>query len=244
MKDISLIDFIHESSTIDDPTKLSNYFLRYLSKYGIDRFVMSSIAHDSIIEKQKYHGLMLNYPDEWMYHYNKNNYIDHDGIYKRAIISNKPFTWEQIKNDPSVGIKSKIILEEAKEHHLYGGIGLSIHRPFGEIIGMGLASSDNTVEINNGIVREVYAAANQMLLTYEDITVPISLSNAIKLTDREKDVLLWIARGKSRTDIAAILGIGNQTVKYHTTNIYRKLDVNSGKLAIIKAMKLGLVNPY
>lgn len=63
-----------------------------------------------------------------------------------------------------------------------------------------------------------------------------------ELTEREMEVLLAIAQGKSNQDIADELFIGIKTVKSHVTNILSKLDVDDRTQAAIYAIKHGLVN--
>lgn len=46
-----------------------------------------------------------------------------------------------------------------------------------------------------------------------------------ELTDREADVLIHIARGLNNQEIANELFVSINTVKYHTRNIYEKLDI-------------------
>ncbi|MDU2447383.1 MAG: LuxR C-terminal-related transcriptional regulator, partial [Eggerthella sp.] len=47
------------------------------------------------------------------------------------------------------------------------------------------------------------------------------------LTNRETEVLGYLARGRTLPYIADALFVTTGTVKTHTTHIYRKLDVNS-----------------
>lgn len=61
------------------------------------------------------------------------------------------------------------------------------------------------------------------------------------LSRRELDVLQLIATGFSNKDISAKLSISLSTVKYHTTNIYTKLEVNERFHAAVKAKELGLL---
>jgi len=55
------------------------------------------------------------------------------------------------------------------------------------------------------------------------------------LTNRETEVLGWIARGKSNDEAAALLGIGPQTVKKHLERIYSVLGVANRTEAAAKA---------
>jgi DNA-binding CsgD family transcriptional regulator len=47
------------------------------------------------------------------------------------------------------------------------------------------------------------------------------------LTLREREVLAWLARGKSNAEIGAILGISSATVGKHLEHIYPKLGVEN-----------------
>lgn len=56
------------------------------------------------------------------------------------------------------------------------------------------------------------------------------------LTQRESEVLLWIARGKSNRDIGDILGLSPRTVNKHLEQVYVKLGVENRAAAAVKAM--------
>ncbi len=57
------------------------------------------------------------------------------------------------------------------------------------------------------------------------------------LTDREAEVLLWVAQGKSSPDIAAILGISEATAKKHVCNILAKLGCETRSAATLLALE-------
>ena len=63
----------------------------------------------------------------------------------------------------------------------------------------------------------------------------------ITLSDREREVLEWMAKGKSGTDIATILSLSPETVRTYTKRIYEKLEVGDRVAATVKALQLGLI---
>ena len=69
-------------------------------------------------------------------------------------------------------------------------------------------------------------------------------AKAAGLTERERSILEALAKGKSNDEIAKDLWVTQQTVKFHLTNIYRKLGVKNRTEATRLAYQRGLVeNP-
>ena len=60
------------------------------------------------------------------------------------------------------------------------------------------------------------------------------------LTPREVDVLRWVGMGQSRKQMAAQLGISENTVAVHTNRIMRKLDIHDRVGLARFAIKIGL----
>jgi DNA-binding NarL/FixJ family response regulator len=63
------------------------------------------------------------------------------------------------------------------------------------------------------------------------------------LTEREAEVLAALAEGGSNKQIGLELGVGEQAVKYHLTNLYRKLETANRVETLRRAAELGLVHP-
>jgi len=68
-----------------------------------------------------------------------------------------------------------------------------------------------------------------------------SAARAIGLTERESSILAALARGLSNEAIGKELWVAEQTVKFHLTNIYRKLGVSNRTEAARLAYQNGLV---
>jgi len=64
------------------------------------------------------------------------------------------------------------------------------------------------------------------------------LQQALSLTGREADVLLWISRGKSNRDVGEILGISPRTVNKHLQQIFEKLGVENRSSATARAVRV------
>ncbi|MCL6601245.1 MAG: response regulator transcription factor [Paenibacillus sp.] len=62
------------------------------------------------------------------------------------------------------------------------------------------------------------------------------------LTDKEKTILQFVARGYKSKEIAFDMGVTERTVKAHLTSIYSKLGVESRSQAVATAMERGIIH--
>jgi DNA-binding NarL/FixJ family response regulator len=71
----------------------------------------------------------------------------------------------------------------------------------------------------------------------------VPVTELSKLTEREREVLGYIAAGADNLKIAACLGITERTVKAHITSIYKKLGPENRTQLAVLACQLGVQRP-
>lgn len=64
------------------------------------------------------------------------------------------------------------------------------------------------------------------------------------LTKREKEMLIYLAKGMLNKEIALDLKISERTVKNHISNLFKKIDVNDRTQAAVFAIKNDLIELY
>jgi DNA-binding CsgD family transcriptional regulator len=91
------------------------------------------------------------------------------------------------------------------------------------------------------VVRRVRSGGRLMLLLSEDKTgAETTQFLRSRLTQREMEVLTWVAQGKANSEIASILRVTLGTVKLHVEHILAKLGVENRTAAALLARGTGL----
>jgi len=82
-----------------------------------------------------------------------------------------------------------------------------------------------------------------LLLKEKEISLfSIATLALLGLSQRETEVLFWVAQDKSNTEISKVLSCSEGTVRKHLENIYKKLDVQTRLGAVMFALeKLGFI---
>jgi len=85
-------------------------------------------------------------------------------------------------------------------------------------------------------------SARQVLQLFQNYTLKDMESLMAPLSQREVEILKYVAEGNPNKGIAVALDISEQTVKNHITSIMRKLNANDRTHAVVLAMRNGWIN--
>lgn len=218
---------------------------KYLSQLGLDRVVYSLMTDFRSIGLPAGHAILGNYPDDWMEYYRQQGYEDIDPVRKILMLTNEPFRWTELQRYKEIEKIEKSLMGEAQDAKLLDGFGLGIHCPFGEVIGMGFASSSGGVGEDEFTRSQVRIAAQEFHSVFMGLHAHRQRRLSSVLSRREIEVLKWLARGKSVPETTAILSvdgsISEATVRFHVKNIYAKLEVSSVPQAVAKSLSNGIL---
>jgi DNA-binding CsgD family transcriptional regulator len=239
-----LEEFIAQSNSASSQEEVFALFQKALRELGYDSVVYSLLTDHPSIGRKVGHGVMGNYPADWMDYYMTKGYFAKDPIPKHAFTTAATYTWEHVVETCAISSRQKRLMQEAQEAKLLSGAAVAIYGPNFEVAGVGLASSVGEVKPSRDTLSIIRALSHQFHFVYSQFDLPRAPpAKQIYLTPREREVLSFSAEGKSISAIAAILSIAYDTVNFHLKNIYAKLDVSTRQTAVVKAIRLGLITP-
>jgi LuxR family quorum sensing-dependent transcriptional regulator len=185
-------------------------------------------------------GVHLNTrPQDYLDRYEEKNYVVRDPVVTELRNSVRPFSWSDVMKRRDLSRSDRRIIEEAREFDVNDGLivpivtlsgGLSVFSPCGR-------NRDLSPEARRAI--ELISLYSHEALKRKLLEEQRFKQAHTPLTPREREVMRWVAAGKSDIEIADILSISPATVTLHVERAKRKLDAFRRTFAVVKAVRCG-----
>lgn len=180
------------------------------------------------------------FPEDWVAHYVEDRLFLVDPIPALAARSTEPFFWSDVAGLTALLETESAYLGELRDARIGEGLGVPVFGPMNCDGYVGLGFGGVRPALAPREVRELQAAAQMAHLAYCGMAARAG-RDAARLSPREREVLHWIARGKSNAVISEIIGISPHTVDTHVRRIFEKLGVADRTTAAIKGLGSGLL---
>ena len=160
---------------------------------------------------------------------------------KLAANQMQPIYWDELAQHEPRNEREREFLEQFKAVQLGSGVAIHAFGPSGRNGQFGLGFRDGVRRLEPEALSDAQWICQLAHLRYCALLTP-TLGTPIDLSDRESEVLAWVARGKSNVTIGEILGISTHTVNAHMRRIYLKLGVFDRVTAAVRGIGNGLIH--
>jgi DNA-binding CsgD family transcriptional regulator len=184
-----------------------------------------------------------NYHPDWVNHYMSRGFHRIDPTIHVGRKSIAPVDWTRLErtahfqtifaNAPDFGMSER-------------GLTVPVRGPYGDL---GLFSvtrkcpEDQWQALRKHVIGNLQIAAVHMHDNVMSSSLTMSALRLPALSLREREILQWVAEGKSQQDIGDILSISHRTVEVHLRSARSKLGALTTPQAIGRAVGLGIVKP-
>lgn len=230
------LEFIRAVEEAKTPSEVCASLLRTVSQFGMRHILAGTIpTPGSNRLQQEAHVLLHDWPQEWWDRYFSHGYLFVDPAIKHVLNDTRPFLWSDLdplcRDNPA----AKRVMREASEFQLKNGFTVSLMTLDGTIAGFSLAGERLELSPEHHGMMQLLAtyALGRTLILEEPIRAP--------LTVRERDVLRWVAEGKSDWEIGVILNISEHTADKMLRLAREKLGASTRAHAVARAIRLGII---
>ena len=214
--------------------------IRFAQSLGFDK-VSALVAVDRLGGDTEF-VCVHNTPLAYLSTFNDSGAQRRDPVSQHCKRSTVPIIWSQ-KTYLDQGV---IDLWEHQAFYGYrNGIAMALHLPDGRHFVMGV-DRDQPLPSEQSELTRIVADLQLFAVHAQDTALRILIPEALRperpaLTPRELDVLRWTMEGKTAGEISSLLGIGERTTVFHLQNAMQKLHCGSKHQAVLKALRLGLI---
>jgi LuxR family transcriptional regulator, quorum-sensing system regulator BjaR1 len=228
------VDKVERYSTAD---AVLDAMERMLGRFGFEFFCFNSFPRPGQPFDEVAYAIRV--PDAWRELYVKEAFVHDDPSIRQCKRTVHPFEWKEARYDPEREPRAAIVVERAIDFGLSRGFLVPVPGPHGceGDVWMGGYHLDLTAQNKPGIqLIGLYAFDRiRRLGAKQECRKP-------DLTAREREVLAWVAHGKSAWEIGVILNIAKRTVEKHIEIAYRKLDAVNRAQAIAIALRERIID--
>ena len=221
-----LVDVTHDIYLSYDRASLFAALRGGCENFGFEQFVL--FCHKRAKLEMVIDPTVSNFAPDFLRDYDELGWAEDDFMLQAMLDTSTPQRWNT-SADTLASVRSKSFFEFLNESRMPVGVSVPLnHRP-----GTSSGFAMNTVTdrtIDGSIIHAAIIMANAAMSRAEMLGLcpEISADEAIALralTAVQQEILNWIGEGKSNRDIATILDTNERAVRYHVTEILRKLGV-------------------
>lgn len=185
--------------------------------------------------------LSYGFPVSWMERYKNQEYAKLDPIPRRALHSGQAFYWSEALQKTKATSEEQAYFDDVQAAEVGDGLAIPVFGPHGRNAYVGLGSGLPERGFSEETALALQIMSQIAHLRYCEL-LAAEAGTEIVLSPRERDVLLWMSRGKSNAVIADILDVSPNTVDTYVRRLFKKLEVADRVTASLRGIALGLLD--
>lgn len=195
---------------------------------GFDRFTLS--CHRPSGREMILDPTFTTVSEDFLKEYDHFDWYESDAMAARIVAGEHSFAWNS-QTDRFREVRQQSYIDFLKASQLSSGVMIALPRRAGAVSMIGMISfSDRqfTSDVMSAVAIIGHAAMGkaEMLGLCPEISADQAQAER-SLSERQREILKWISEGKSNTDIAAIMGLSERAVRFHVSEMLKKLGVTS-----------------
>lgn len=237
---MDLFSFIECAKRTQSLQALFDLLVNCASELGFSEVAYGALTFVEPLRLTQYPppAVIVNFPRDWCRRYFERKYHAIDPVVRRTPMLSRPFLWDQLGHQFQLQPCEQRVLNEAREAGLKHGISVPLFGPLGRVSVASFASQFDDADPHRRMGHLNVLAWN-FHVAFAEIARPPDRSCAtkVRLSEREKDCLRWVAEGKSSWEIAMMLKVSENTVNSRLKNALRKLCSANRTHGIAKAIR-------
>lgn len=224
---------IDELDHLQKPAEIAASVASVASRFGFSAFILTGLPENA--QRLADSVLLDAWPRAWLTRYIEAGHFSHDPCARHCRMVNDPFAWGEIPRTLFEQPRSLQVVNEAGDYGFRDGLCIPLHTVQGF---RGISLAGGRIELPPGARRMLTLLSVFACEAVERAArTPGSERAQPRLTAREREVLRWVAVGKTVDEVADILGLSAHTVTEHLRKSRVKLAATNTLHAVVLALR-------
>jgi LuxR family quorum-sensing system transcriptional regulator CciR len=229
--------FVSDVRTIENEELLGEALGELTRELGLSYF---ALTHHMDVRRTSRAIRLHNYPQGWAEWFDAQGLGQVDPVHRASHLTSVGFSWSSLPEMISLTARDQQVLAAARREGIGDGFTVPAHVP-GEVHGscsFACQPGEPLPQAHLPLLQLVgafsFEAARRIRRVRETSPSP-------RLTDRQRECVMWAARGKSDWEIARILGVSHETVIRHLKQARERYGVTKRTLLAVHALFDGTI---
>jgi len=234
------LDFVQRLQKLTDYDEICRLVASELNWFGFTH--VSCISMPGPGQEQSECLLMNTRPQEYVDRYIEKNYVTRDPVIKELRRTLNPYSWNDIRERRELSRSERAIMDEAQDFEARDGLTIPIMTLSGSMTLFCPCGREPNVTERARAAVEIIGIYSNHALKRAILQRQRNEVAHTPLTPREREIMQWVACGKTDDEIADILSIGATTVTTHVEHAKQKLDAFRRTYAVVQAIRYGEIS--
>lgn len=221
-----------------DSAGILEIMYKAIGNYGFEHFIISGLP-DRGMDVRPF-VLLSGWSDEWFERYTGLGYVHLDPVARHCFSTTLPFDWSDAPYDREADLPARRVMDEARDFDMGEGFCVPIHMEGGMQGVVSLVGDTRQIDDKGRLELHMLALYAHGQLRFLN-SRPSDRSTRRAITNREGEVLKWVAAGKTASEIADITGLSQRTVNQHCENAQKRLGTNNRVHTVVEAIRHKLI---
>jgi LuxR family transcriptional regulator, quorum-sensing system regulator CciR len=229
--------FVRDAQKVEREDDLAEALAEVSNDLGFRFF---ALTHHLDVRRSSAAIRIHNYPQGWAEWFDDQSLGATDPVHRASNMTSVGFAWSSLPEMIALTREDQRVLDLARREGIGDGFTVPAHVP-GEAHGSVSFAAEPGIAIDAGrfpllqlVGSFAFEAARRMR------RVRFS-QGPVRLTDRQRECVMWAARGKSDWEIAQVLGLSEATVGEHLRHAYERYGVGKRTLVAVHALFDGTI---
>jgi len=213
----------------------------YVQHFEINGMTYYHLAPPGSLDFTEKYFVAFGFDEKKVAEYRRQHSIFKSPLTDRSRPLTNPVFWNELMDMIDLRSDEEMLMRNFYCAEPSNGIAIPTYGPNSRNGCVVLRFNDMSVRFKGDAIRAVQWAAHCAHLAFCKIRAE-NLPPTVSLTHREQEVLTWVARGKSNTVIADIVGISQHTVNGYLRRIYLKTGTSDRTTATLRALGESLID--